>query len=66
MTIGPSGTKALTRAFSRVRASFSPDQRFRQAWFADVLTKLASGHLTTRLDELLPWSYAQQAETAVA
>ena len=37
-----------------------------QAWFADVLTKLAGGHPITRLDELLPWSYARQAEHTVA
>lgn len=27
-----------------------------QAWFADVLIKLAGGHLITKLDEFLPWS----------
>jgi len=37
-----------------------------QVWFADVLAKLAGGHPITRLDELLPWAYARQAETAVA
>lgn len=37
-----------------------------QTWFADVLTKLAGGHPITRLDELLPWAYARQAEPAVA
>ena len=37
-----------------------------QAWFADVLTKLAGGHPITKLDELLPWAYARQAEPAVA
>lgn len=37
-----------------------------QAWFADVLTNLAGGHPITKLDELLPWAYARQAEPAVA
>ena len=36
-----------------------------QAWFADVLTKLAGGHPITKLDELLPWGHARQ-EPAVA
>ncbi|PWC96019.1 transposase [Azospirillum sp. TSO5] len=37
-----------------------------QAWFADVLTKLASGHPITKLHEMLPWAFARQAEPAVA
>ncbi|KAA1055018.1 Mobile element protein [Azospirillum argentinense] len=37
-----------------------------QAWFADVLTKLAGRHPITKLDELLPWAIARQAEPAVA
>ncbi|MBK3800641.1 IS66 family transposase [Azospirillum brasilense] len=37
-----------------------------QAWFADVLTKLAGRHPITKLDELLPWAFARQAEPAVA
>ncbi|QCN96704.1 hypothetical protein D3093_15340 (plasmid) [Azospirillum argentinense] len=37
-----------------------------QAWFADVLTKLAGGRPITKLDELLPWAFARQAEPAVA
>ncbi len=29
-----------------------------QAWLTDVLARIA-GHKITRLDELMPWSYAQ-------
>lgn len=29
-----------------------------QAWLTDVLTRLADGHPVNRLDELLPWAYA--------
>lgn len=28
-----------------------------QAWFAEVLTKLAAGHRNDRLGELMPWNY---------
>ena len=37
-----------------------------QAWFADLLTKLAGGHPITKLDEMLPRAFARQAEPAVA
>lgn len=37
-----------------------------QAWFTDVLTRLASGHPITRLEELLPWAYAARYQPAVA
>ena len=30
-----------------------------QAWFATALTKIVNGHLNTKLDELMPWNYAQ-------
>jgi len=29
-----------------------------QAWIADTLTKIVSGHLNSEIDELLPWAYA--------
>jgi hypothetical protein len=29
-----------------------------QAYLADVLSRIATGHLNTRLDDLLPWAYA--------
>ncbi|HYG90739.1 MAG TPA: transposase domain-containing protein [Azospirillum sp.] len=35
-------------------------------WLADVLTKLASHHPITKLDELLVWAYADRAQPAVA
>ena len=35
-----------------------------QAWLADVLARIA-GHLTQRLDELLPWNWARLAATPV-
>ena len=28
-----------------------------QAWMADTLTKIVSGHLNSEIDELLPWAY---------
>lgn len=28
---------------------------------ADVLTKIVEGHLASKLDELMPWAYAQSA-----
>ena len=30
-----------------------------QAWFATALTNIVNGHLNTKLDELMPWNYAQ-------
>ena len=30
-----------------------------QAWLATALTKIVNGHLNTKLDELMPWNYAQ-------
>ena len=30
-----------------------------QVWFATALTKIVNGHLNTKLDELMPWTYAQ-------
>ncbi|MBM3623840.1 MAG: IS66 family transposase [Alphaproteobacteria bacterium] len=30
-----------------------------QAYMADVLTKIVDGHLASKLDELMPWAYAQ-------
>jgi transposase len=30
-----------------------------QAYLVDVLTRLANGHLASRLDELMPWTFAQ-------
>ena len=30
-----------------------------QIWFATALTKIVNGHLNTKLDELMPWNYAQ-------
>ena len=32
-----------------------------QAYMTDVLTKIANGHLASKLDELMPWAYAQSA-----
>ena len=29
-----------------------------QAWMADTLTKIVSGHLNSQIDDLLPWAYA--------
>jgi len=29
-----------------------------QTYMADVLTKIANGHLANKLDELMPWAYA--------
>ncbi len=29
-----------------------------QAYLTDVLSRIATGHLNTRLDDLLPWAYA--------
>ncbi|QRM27248.1 IS66 family transposase [Microvirga sp. VF16] len=29
-----------------------------QAYLADVLSRIATGHLNTRIDDLLPWAYA--------
>ncbi len=30
-----------------------------QAYMADVLTKIVDGHLASKLDDLMPWAYAQ-------
>ncbi|KAF0119853.1 MAG: transposase IS66 [Methylocystaceae bacterium] len=30
-----------------------------QAYMTDVLTKIVDGHLASKLDELMPWAYAQ-------
>lgn len=30
-----------------------------QAYMADVLTKIVNGHLASKLDDLMPWAYAQ-------
>jgi len=32
-----------------------------QAYMADVLSKIANGHLASKLDELMPWTYVQSA-----
>jgi transposase len=32
-----------------------------QAYMADVITKIVNGHLASKLDELMPWAYAQPA-----
>ena len=29
-----------------------------QAWMADTMTKIVSGHLNSEIDDLLPWAYA--------
>jgi hypothetical protein len=29
-----------------------------QAYLADVLSRIVTGHLNTRIDDLLPWAYA--------
>jgi hypothetical protein len=29
-----------------------------QTYLADVLTRIVTGHLNTRIDDLLPWAYA--------
>jgi hypothetical protein len=29
-----------------------------QAYLTDVLSRIVTGHLNTRIDELLPWAYA--------
>ncbi len=29
-----------------------------QAWMADTLTKIVSGHPNSQIDDLLPWAYA--------
>jgi transposase len=29
-----------------------------QAYLADVLNRIVTGHLNTRIDDLLPWAYA--------
>jgi hypothetical protein len=31
--------------------------RYKQAYLADVITKLVNGHLNSKIDELLPWAY---------
>ena len=33
-----------------------------QAYMADVLVKIVTGHLASKLDELMPWAYAQPGE----
>ena len=30
-----------------------------EAYLANVIDRMARGHLSTRLDELLPWNYAK-------
>jgi hypothetical protein len=32
-----------------------------EVYMADVLTKIVEGHLASKLDELMPWAYAQSA-----
>jgi len=34
------------------------------AYLRDLFTKLANGHLARKIDELMPWTYAQQADGA--
>jgi transposase len=29
-----------------------------QAYLTDVLSRIATGHLNTQIDDLLPWAYA--------
>ena len=29
-----------------------------QAYLTDVLSRIVTGHLNTRIDDLLPWAYA--------
>jgi transposase len=31
-----------------------------QVYMADILTKIVNGHLASKLDDLMPWAYAQQ------
>ncbi|WP_368856432.1 transposase domain-containing protein [Methylocystis sp. MJC1] len=31
------------------------------AYIADALSKIVNGHLASKLDELMPWAYAQSA-----
>ena len=31
-----------------------------QAWLADTLTKIVSGHANAKIDELMPWAFASQ------
>jgi hypothetical protein len=37
-----------------------------QAYLADVLTRIVSGHPQARIDDLLPWAYAATNLKAVA
>jgi transposase len=37
-----------------------------QAYLADVITRIVTGHPQSQIDELLPWAYAPQALKAVA
>lgn len=32
------------------------------AYIADVLAKIVDGHLASKLDELMPWAYAQPVD----
>ena len=34
-----------------------------EAYLADVIDRLAKGHLASQLDELLPWNYAKALAT---
>ena len=37
-----------------------------QAWLADVIDRMASGHPSSRLAELLPWNWQPQIATLAA
>ena len=37
-----------------------------QAWLADVIGRMAAGHPSTRLADLLPWNWQPQAEYLAA
>lgn len=32
------------------------------AYLTDVITKIANGHPNSRIDDLLPWAYAEMPE----
>ncbi|MBY3754607.1 hypothetical protein HLK65_15525 [Azospirillum formosense] len=58
---------AATLAGRRLRSLASQVQRRRSAGLVRrCADETASGHPITKLDELLPWAYARQAEPAVA
>ena len=50
---------------STTRATGAASIRRRQAWLADVLSRIA-GHPAHRLDELLPWNWRPQPRAVAA